>query len=181
MQVEIFEEKRIDIDSTVFEEWNRRIQLIQELGLKGQEEWVAAYERAKNIPFKILSQEELSIWREFLPTAYRDEQALMNHRFEDDEDSFRTQDYNRDFIPLKALEVWSECRLKGYFSSYQIRTAEIDPVLIGMIGPLHFLIARWGESLKPFEEIKEQVEERLEERPFRLRGRIRRRLNPFSR
>ncbi|MBI1824538.1 MAG: hypothetical protein HY200_09470 [Nitrospirae bacterium] len=180
MQIEIFEEKSTAVNLGVFDQWERKIELIRELGLKGQEAWISAYERAKNIPFKILTPEELAVWEEFLPTVYTDQPGVANHHF-DEEDTLDLQGYTLDFIPLPVLEIWSECKLKGYFSSYQIRSAEEDPVLIGMIGPLRFLIARWGESLRPFEVIKERLGERMEERTPTLRRSSRIRPNPFRR
>lgn len=61
---------------------------------------------------------------------------------------------------MEVLEEFQTAQQSQLFVSYEIRTPEraaIDPILIG-IGHdgYSYLIARWGESLIPFEKIVRQ-------------------------
>ncbi|MEW6325257.1 MAG: hypothetical protein AB1515_07700 [Nitrospirota bacterium] len=173
MLVEIYQEETIAetglVQPDLFEGWERRLRLIQELGLFGQERYMGALEKAKEIPFKLLNPEEIRIWRQYLPSSYtgspaRDARERLGFR----EHVYRRRllegdyvvDYAEDLIPLEVLEIWRRCQQMGYFDSYEIWSAreEADPLLLGRIGPLLFLIARWGECLKPFEEIRQAVQ-----------------------
>jgi len=165
MLTEIYHQELIDTDQTelqtAFDQWERRAQLTEALGLAGQHHYMKALERAKEIPFKLLTPEEIRVWQRYLQKQYLDTATLLlelEHR------SFRDRDrldrYAHDLIPLNVLEAWLHCRQLGYFESYEIWSSEEqpDPILIGRVGPLSFLIARWGESLKPFEEIRQEVQ-----------------------
>lgn len=173
MQTEIYQCESIETSTPelyeAFEAWDRRVQLVKELGLSGQQRYMETLEKAKNVPYKLLSHEEARIWREYLPCAYVEDAALasdLNRRGAMN----RLTNYDFDLIPLSVLETWQHCRQMGYFSCYEIWTVEdrSDPVLVGRLESLTFLIARWGESLKPFEEIKQTVGRR----GIRLRRRM---------
>ena len=94
-----------------------------------------------------LSKEETWVWLRFLPTSY----------------SFTAgewKDYSFDIIPTIALKEISKAFESKLFINFEIRTPEkllIDPMVIGLQGRRMFPIVRWGESLKPFNEIKNIV------------------------
>lgn len=169
MQIEIYQREVIENATPdfpdVFDEWERRAQLVEDLGLVGQKQYMDALEKAKKVPFKLLGPDEWLIWRRCLTERYLEDEsmieAMSRHR-----DPNRLADYRFDLIPIAVLEAWRQCKQMGYFDAYEIRTAEgnPDPILIGRLGPLVFLIARWGESLKPLEEI---VREREVRQPLR--------------
>ena len=180
MQVEIYQAQSAEtIDpyrSSIFEKWEQRVDLVRELGLSAQQKHLEVLEKAREVPFKLLSPEERRIWRRFLPARFLEDAAALREGFQGRLmgrwSKSRLTDYNDDLIPVSVLEAWQHCRQMGYFESYEIWTPreDSDPVLIGQLGPLTFLIARWGESLMPFEEIKREMEE--------LRRRQRRIFNP---
>lgn len=170
MQVEIYQAQSAETmdpyRSSIFEKWEQRVHLVQELGLSAQQKHLEVLEKAKEIPFKLLSPEDRRTWRRFLPNRFLEDAAALREGFQgrlmNRLSMRRLTDYNEDLIPVCVLEAWQHCRQMGYFESYEIWTPrdESDPVLIGQLGPLNFLIARWGESLMPFEKIKQEVEER---------------------
>jgi hypothetical protein len=151
-------------------ELERRAELVSTLGLSGQQRRLQDLEKAKAIPYRLLTQEELRIWQDYLPCSYLEDAVLaVDTGRRPIYKPSRLADYDFDLIPIDVLENWQHCRQLGYFSSYEIWTADNqpDPVLIGRLGSLVFLIARWGESLKPLEGIKQAIES--EGRPRRRR------------
>ena len=132
------------------EELNKRKELCKELGLKVQEKFSAFSLLSPDMFCKRLSDKELKIWRMFLPTtSYRGDSLV---------------DYRYDLIPTEVLQDWKLVKDLGLFESFEIQTPELknpDPILIGIrkIGDkdIRYLIARWGESLIPFKEIRLKV------------------------
>ncbi|MBI4992010.1 MAG: hypothetical protein HZB99_02225 [Candidatus Harrisonbacteria bacterium] len=94
-----------------------------------------------------ISTENMKIWGTWLPRLYS-------------ESDFK--DYRFDQIPEEVLAEWKLAKNLGLFEVYEIRTPESpemqDPILIGYFKNTPYLIARWAESLMPFEKIKELVE-----------------------
>lgn len=71
-------------------------------------------------------------------------------------DSRHTKLYKYDTIPLGVLKEIEYARNSGWFDKIYIRTPEVrdpDPVLEGIIGEDHFLLARWGTALVSLEEL----------------------------
>lgn len=163
MQVEIYQTETLENSSEtlteMFEDWERRRRLVQELGLAGQQEYMNKLETARNVPFKLIDREEYRIWTRYLPTPYVEDEEILKYP---SSGSNRLVQYSFDLIPLPVLEIWQYCRQMSHFESYEIWTNEenSDPILIGRKDDLDFLIARWGESLKPFEEIEREVQHR---------------------
>ncbi|HUK56247.1 MAG TPA: hypothetical protein VLY20_06275 [Nitrospiria bacterium] len=168
MQVEIYQREMVESAAPdfldAFEEWEHRASLVKELGLSGQQRYMDGLGKAKDIPFKLLSPDECMVWRSYLGKRYLEDRELSEERNLNrilGLEMHRLTEYAHDLIPLTALKTWADCKEMGYFDSYQIWTAErrSDPILLGQVGPLLFLIARWGESLKPVEEIEREVQE----------------------
>lgn len=115
---------------------------------------------SQEIKCPLMTPEERAIWRAFLPMTYTSSpQRRFNIR--------AISSYSFDQPPMSVLETWADLRAKKVFDIYEIWTPERvqrpDPILVGFkglaqpyIGP--FLIARWGESLAPYDEIKKKVE-----------------------
>ena len=132
-----------------------RVGICKSLGMDVQAERQSADAASIGITaemfFPNLSFYEWVIWNNFLPTKYLKSQG-------------RWKEYKYDTIPLKALEEISFAHSLGVFDDIQIWTPErnVDPVAVGQVylyGNVSnfFLIARWGESLKPFKEIEKEV------------------------
>lgn len=144
MQVEIYQREVIE-NATLdfldaFEDWEHRAQLVKALGLSGQQRYMDAKEKAEDVPFKLITPDELIIWRRYLPMPHMDYAALAEGRRRFSEPN-RLIDYAFDLIPVAVLETWQRCRQMGYFESYEIWTAEdqSDPILLGHLGPSHLL------------------------------------------
>ncbi len=105
-----------------------------------------------------ITPEEMNIWKIWLPSQYTGNELLI---------------YSFDQIPAAVLTAWEAAKAIGVFHPFTIRTPETrkaqDPILIGYLKDVPFLIARWGESLRPLEEIKEIVEKSLRFR-FKFRS-----------
>lgn len=132
------------------------------LGLVQQR--LRAKESRLNIPYPRLSDEELNIWGAFLPTAYSSYPRPYSGV-----PSF--SQYAFDEIPLTALRIIQEAQESRAFFALEIWTPEKkriqDPIAVGVVKSSHassseslYLLCRWGESLIPFEEIKEIVRRR---------------------
>lgn len=114
------------------------VRLALELGLEVQsrrhEKSLA--ERA----FTPLSADELTLWSTYCPTHYG----------APDMGPFKSlSEYGFDTIPVEVMRHWKSIKDNYTFDSYQIWTVEktrllTDPLLIGVIGPNHYLLARWG-------------------------------------
>ena len=105
------------------------------------------------------SKFDLGIWTNYLPTYYsKREGAWKNYHF--------------DVIPHEVLEAIEIANGLPLFTDLEIWTAERnkydDPIVVGVLGShpersrlsgnaRFFLIARWGESLRPFEDISQEV------------------------
>lgn len=132
-----------------------RTELCKSLGLDIQAERQSADSSLVGITaemfFKQMTNYEQTIWRNFLTRQYQKSKGQWKK-------------YKYDTIPVQALEEISFAHSLGVFGDIEIWTPErsTDPAAIGVVN-LHgnlanrFLITRWGESLKPFEEIEKEV------------------------
>lgn len=110
-----------------------------------------------NTFYPVISAEDLKTWRTWLPTAYSDANSgFANYRF--------------DLMPTEVLAELEFSRKLDLFDHYEIWTPEQpkaqDPVLVGYLDQTPYLLARWGESLMPFEKIQELVQRANEIRKF---------------
>ena len=144
MVIETYRNKKTDL-SPIYETLNSqkdRIELLRELGLQAQ---------LADLTYPRLTQDEASVWEKFLPRIYGGHQIGVKN-------------YSFDEIPLEVLQEWKHAKDLKIFDRIFIRTPEKeiypDPILLGWIdgGKDFWLIARWGESLLPFNEIRSLVE-----------------------
>jgi len=104
------------------------------------------------IPFPKLNRQEVAVWTEYCPTK----NILKEYE---------------NILPLEVIKLASICIDKKWFSKVEVWSEareDIDPVLVGFVGEgynatIH-LLARWGASLRPFEEIRKIAMERWKER-----------------
>jgi len=101
---------------------------------------------------------QLVIWNQFLPKSY----SLNKGQW---------REYQFDVIPNAVLEEINFAHQSGMFSDIEIwtpETVQVDPLAVGIIGQYpkgrrlsgnaqFYALARWGESLLPFNQIKQRV------------------------
>ena len=153
MVIEIYREKDINLQNIIktlnagVSVDHESLRIAQKLHLTGQVRLMAN-------PYPLLTKEELCIWCEFLPRKYGGNSPLP------------LSDYSYDLIKQEVLEEWEWASDLGIFDGFLIRTPESkvqeDPILLGYRNTpaQYYLIARWGESLLPFAEIRTRVEEK---------------------
>jgi len=163
MQYEVF-----DVGSKAFnlsdEEEQNMYQAIDELGLKGQRDLIKD-QANKIIPYPKMTTQEERVWKEFCPQ--RD----------------KLEDFSNQVIPYEIIGVLSLIKTKklfdinqnngkvkktGWIEVWSEGTKVIDPIVVGVINTStkydwgwasgnedFYLIARWGQALKKYEEIVE--------------------------
>jgi hypothetical protein len=115
-------------------------QLAADLGLKIQ---AARYSKAPVLgSFTPMTQEEIILWSHHCPTVY------STHPWLDPERTKNVETYAFDSIPVEVMRHWKLIQDNYAFDRYGIWTTEKtinkDPLLIGVLGPDRFLLARWG-------------------------------------
>lgn len=129
------------------------IDLIAQLGLKGQEKLVRAREAGGDTtqavcPYRRMTAEELRVYG-----------ALMTRHQ-------KMEEYSDGPIPLRILQVAAHA--KSWYKRLEVWCPEpgvlnSDPVLVGIQAGRHewmdepCLLARWGSELEPFEGLKEKA------------------------
>lgn len=152
MQVETYEVTETNPDTGLAEFAPETLALIEELGLQGQQELtrvreVEGGEQVTTVmPYREMTAEEDRVYGFLLPTKL----AL--------------EKYNRGPIPLRVLQVAALASREAWFDRLEVRcpasTQDKDPLLIGMIGSKAYLLARWGDVLAPFEELRAVAREK---------------------
>ena len=149
----------LETDMTI-QDLAARIVLCAKVGLKTQRSILLPYylayalKRSVPIPYPFLSPAEEQTVSRIFPTKYKKE---LTQR--DRDSSQMLEDYHFDLIPCAVLETWNQCVALGMFKNFEIWTAERlkkpDPVLIGrrVEHPFPYLLARWGEALRPWNEL----------------------------
>ena len=135
-------------DFSTAEKIKKRKELCEKLGLTQQSNL------ASDLDPKLFYPEvegfELMVWREFLPKTYVHSKGEWG-------------EYRFDVIPNEVIEEIDNAKQLGIFTDFLIRTSErLDPIALGVVGipgssARYFMIARWGEALKSFEEIAKEV------------------------
>lgn len=84
---------------------------------------------------------------------------------------FTVEEYDKTPIPLRVLSALALARQEGYFNKIEvwIDDQEPDPVLIGYRWPEggshwsadKYILARWGDEIRPFGELREKALQRL--------------------
>lgn len=113
------------------------------------------------IPFQEMNRSEIHTWETYCPNK----QDLEKYK---------------DAVPLDVLRLATIVKEKGWFYKIQVwseNKEEIDPIMVGVLnkeyGSPLYLLARWGLSLKSFEEVREMAKKIwLENRTVRLNKEI---------
>jgi hypothetical protein len=148
MEVETFEiEEQVgETAGTTPEVEAEAIELIETLDLGGQRELVVEPEEAEEpksrIPYPKMDDRERAVYGELYPAH----DALEN--------------YSAGIIPLRVLQVASHAKtLFAQLYVWHGKEIDPDPILVAKIedsysAPL-YILARWGDALKPFAELVE--------------------------
>ena len=149
VQIEIYRDKKQElIQKSLSEEEAHRKDLCEKLGFWQQARRIEEFD--PGIIYHEITSKEMKIWRAFLPTKYPNPHVVHWKLFD------------FDTVPLSVMEEIDFAKKTGLFRSLEIWTPEklkhSDPVVVGISNSGRtFLIARWGESLIPFEDIRKKV------------------------
>lgn len=127
------------------QEKQERNDLCQSLGLEKQKGLI------QSPSYQPFSVEDLDIWRRFLPVRFSKNNRPRRRLW---------AEYDFDYIPLTAMRAIARAQTSNCFSDLEIwvpAAERIDPLAVGLFGGFTYPIVRWGESLAPFEEIRETV------------------------
>lgn len=123
--------------------------LIEKLGLHGQQELTAGAEDDETVrtrvPYQTMTAEERAVYRIIFPAATS------------------VESYKAGPIPLRVLQVVAHARtMFERLVIWHPQDKQPDPVLVGINGPEYgpheiFLLARWGDALAPFDELRERA------------------------
>ncbi len=130
------------------------LELIESLGLEGQQSLVHEDPdegEPSRIPYRLMTTEEARVYSTNFPS--------------------RTpiEEYRSEPIPLRVLQVAAHAR--PLFDALEVWHPEefvADPVLVGRTGErfgraTFHLLARWGDSLRDFEDLKDAAVEKIAE------------------
>jgi hypothetical protein len=103
------------------------------------------------VPFPTLNRAETNTWETYCPNK----QDLEKYT---------------DVVPLQVLRLATIVKEKGWFYKVQIwseNKEEIDPIMVGVLNDSwsspKFLLARWGLSLKSYEEVRDLAKKMWQE------------------
>lgn len=158
MQIETYEiEEHTTEGRDPFEVDAEAQALIDTLGLEGQRELLRPskdpdVKTLTRIPYQIMTLQEVRVYEELYP------------------EKSQVAKYRAGPIPLRVLQVIAHCQTLDFdrVEVWGPKTKDPDPVLVGVLkkpGPDdHYLLARWGDALEPFERLHERAVESLTRR-----------------
>lgn len=145
MQVETYEVTEMTTEGRDSFEIEAEAQaLIEEMGLDGQKSLLRQTDpdvgTKERIPYRLMTNEERGVYKALYP-----ETATMDQ-------------YAAGPIPLRVLQVGAHAvklfdKVEVWFPS----TSDPDPLLVGCVEAGDYLLARWGDALAPFEDLKDRA------------------------
>lgn len=143
MKVETYEIEEGRVEPQIEAE---AIQLIEQMGLKGQRSLVVdGGESEKRIPYREMNKSERVVFEALLPK--------VDH----------VETYSAGVIPVRALQVIAHA--KEFFDRIDVRHADTtnDALAVGIKGPSYAekwsILARWGDNLLAPEKLREEARE----------------------
>lgn len=155
MQIESFkiEVKTEELDQ-IAQDVNA-IELIESLGLVGQQKLVNHKEQT-HVAFRKMTLFEVDVYSLLFP------------------EKSKVEEFETEIIPIRVLSLLKEAKDSEFFIKFEVwhsSTKKEDPILVGVTGKLdpqtwnqhyitdaqHWLIARWGDALLPFDTLREQA------------------------
>jgi hypothetical protein len=125
------------------------LELIESLGLEGQSKLVVRNEETgddERIPYPEMTKAEVETYQARFPV------------------SDKVENYSMGIIPVRVLQVVGHAR--GIFEEVYVwhdRVRDPDPILVGKSDKVYYLLARWGDALKSFAEVKVEAATKLRE------------------
>ena len=160
MQVETFETiESHEAQSPEFAD--EALQLIESLGLKGQQRLMSKNEDtglAQRMPYRLLTDDEAFVYGELCPQRQKPE------------------DYSSGAIPIRVMQVYAHAKELGCFKRFEVWSPKDmtvrDPVLIGYANTnpewawqeAPHILARWGEVLDSLPTLSEMAAKRYRAR-----------------
>lgn len=149
MAVEVFlieDSEKMIADPEHLEEWQS---LVSDLNLEGQKT-LQNKENVSPIPFPMLKKGEERVYEILCPNKTV------------------AQKYGNNTIPLRVLSLLALAEKEKYFNFIEIwdDCEKPDPIAIGVVGAnswqgKKYIIARWGDELRPYAELKALAIKRL--------------------
>lgn len=144
-------------DSERNDEWKQKI---ESLGLEGQKNLLSAPDKSP-VPFPIMNQSMQRVYETLCPN------------------SVEIKEYSETTIPLRVLAMVALCQQENYFHKMMVwhDNKKPDPIIIGHLSDdwnsPKYLIARWGDELRSFPELKQlAVERKMEESATKIKKEI---------
>lgn len=154
MEVETYEiEEQVETETgTTPTIETEALELIESLGLEGQRGLVVPAEveseEGRRIPYAEMNREERAVYSVLFPAKTT------------------VTKYSTGILPVRVLQVLGHAR--DLFTDVQVwhrQAVGPDPILVGRLGSNYtgrfFLLARWGNALKAFPQLKEEAREKL--------------------
>ena len=149
MQVETYEVEQPTSEIAEMANDGAAVELIEKMGLDGQKRILDPKTNTRN-PYRAMEAVELRIYGAL----------LTEHQ--------KLKDYGNDAIPLRVLQVACHANDCGMFDDLEVWSATPavsidDPILVGTTQrkarwggqeTCYFLLARWGKSLLPLEQLE---------------------------
>jgi len=147
MQIETYEVTEMNAEG-IIECDKEAILLAESLGLEGQKSLIstdADGNTQARMPYRLMSEEEFAVYSALMPNKTR------------------IEEYKDGIIPLRVMQIVAHCRDMSYFDEIAVwhpKAGKDDPVLVGIKKNKqyawqaeNYILARWGETLVPFEEM----------------------------
>jgi len=142
MKVETYEIEEINAsEASTMAADSEAIELIEQLGLSGQKTLISP-EAATRFPYPLMSAAQLAVFSTLFP------------------DKVEAKEYRQGIIPLRVLQVIAFCKdlpQCHYLEIWHAHAVKEDPILVGraqQYGSQNYLLARWGDALPTFDEMK---------------------------
>lgn len=141
MQVETYEVERQSNEIAQLAADGEAAMLIEKLGLVGQQKTIS--EDGTHMPYRPMTKVEGAVFGALFPRRSK------------------VEDFSDGPIPVRVLQVIAHCRelnlpALAYLEVWYSENSKEDPVLVGRSNSYsgtNYLLARWGDSLFPFEKM----------------------------
>jgi len=164
MQIETYEIEDATSEASAMAKDSAALELIEKLGLTGQLSLMNK-ETVTRVPYRAMEKAELLVY-----LALCDQKTAI-------------EKYNADAIPVRVLQCAAFAKETEMFKTLQIWYPSIakidDPVLVGTIekrlypdderyanltSTVYYMLARWGNTLLPFEQLEAMAVKMLKTR-----------------
>ena len=122
--------------------------LAEKLGLDGQVGLVVKTESGDSarIPYPEMSRGDVAVYEAVFPVKTE------------------VSKYAAGILPLRVMQVVAFCREKQLYGKIEVwhpRMRDPGPILVGVNSDKRYLLARWGDGLKPMAELVKEATEKV--------------------